>query len=74
MMEKYLNPNHPNKGIITPLSECGKPVFLTNLISNNNNKYEKKYLFSVHLFIKFCIKKELSVLKIVYLITYSQIF
>ena len=32
MMDKYLCPTHPVRCIITGPSECGKSVFLTNLI------------------------------------------
>ena len=45
-MDKYLYPNHPVGCIITGPSECGKSVFLTNLILNIINKYEKIYIYS----------------------------
>ena len=32
MTDKILNPQHPVRCIITGPSECGKSVFLTNLI------------------------------------------
>ena len=38
-MEKFLYPNHPVLCIITGPSECGKSVFLTNLILNKINEY-----------------------------------
>ena len=46
MMEKILYPNHPIRCIITGPSECGKSVFLTNLILNINNEYDKIYIYS----------------------------
>ena len=45
-MEKKLYPNHPVRCIITGHSECGKSVFLTNLILNNSNEYNKIYIYS----------------------------
>ena len=45
-MEKFLYPTHPVTCIITGPSECGKSVFLTNLILNNINEYNKIYIFS----------------------------
>ena len=45
-MEKILYPNHPVRCIITGPSECGKSVFLTNLILNINNEYDKIYIYS----------------------------
>ena len=45
-MEKFLYPNHPVRCIITGPSECGKSVFLTNLILNNINEYDKIYIYS----------------------------
>ena len=45
-MEKLLYPTHPVRCIKTEPSECGKSVFLTNLISNNNNEYDKIYIYS----------------------------
>ena len=54
-MEKFLYPKHPVRCIITGPSECGKSVFLTNLILNSINEYDKK--ISNHLvFIKIFIK------------------
>ena len=45
-MEKILYPNHPVRCIITGPSECGKSVFLTNLILNIINEYDKIYIYS----------------------------
>ena len=45
-MEKYLYPNHPVRCIITGPSECGKSVFLTNLLLLIINEYDKIYIYS----------------------------
>ena len=45
-MEKYLYPNHPVRCIITGPSCSGKSVFLTNLILNIINEYDKIYIYS----------------------------
>ena len=45
-MEKFLYPNHPVRCIITGPSKCGKSVFLTNLILNNIDEYDKIYIYS----------------------------
>ena len=45
-MEKILNPTHPVRCIKTGPSECGKSVFLTNLILNIINEYDKIYIYS----------------------------
>ena len=45
-MEKFFYPNHPVRCIITGPSECGKSVFLTNLILNIINEYDKIYIYS----------------------------
>ena len=45
-MEKYSYPNHPVRCIITGPSECGKSLFLTNLILNITNGYSKIYIYS----------------------------
>ena len=45
-MEKYLYSNHPVRCIITGPSECGKSVFLTNLILNIIKEYKKIYIYS----------------------------
>ena len=44
-MEKVLYPNHPVRCIITGPSDCGKSVFLTNLILNFINEYDKIYIY-----------------------------
>ena len=46
MMEKFLYPKHPVRCIITGPSECGKSVFLTNLILNIINEYDQIYFYS----------------------------
>ena len=45
-MEKTLYPTYPVRCIITGSSECGKSVFLTNLILNNINEHDKNYFYS----------------------------
>ena len=45
-MEKFLHSTHPVRCIITGPLECGKSVFLTNLILNIINKYDKVYIYS----------------------------
>ena len=45
-MEKFLYPVHPVRCIITGPSEYGKSVFLTNLILNFINEYDKIYIYS----------------------------
>ena len=45
-MEKFLCPNHPARCIITGPSECGKSVFLTNLILNIINEFDKINIYS----------------------------
>ena len=45
-MEKLLYPNHRVRCIITGPSECGKSVFLTNLILNIINENEKICTYS----------------------------
>ena len=45
-MEKFLYPNHPVRCIITGPSECGESVFLTKLILNIINEYDKIYIYS----------------------------
>ena len=44
--DKYLYPNHPVRCIITGPSNVGKSVFLTNLILNIINEYDKIYIYS----------------------------
>ena len=46
MMEKFLYPNHPVRYIITSPSECGKSVFLTTLLLNIFDEYDKIYIYS----------------------------
>ena len=46
MMEKLLYLKHLVSCIITGPSECGKSVFLTNLILKINNGYDKIYIYS----------------------------
>ena len=45
-MDKILYPNQPVRCIITGPIECGKSVFLTNLISNIINEYDRIYIYS----------------------------
>ena len=45
-MEKILYPQHPLRCKITRLSECGKSVFLTNLILNIINENDKINIYS----------------------------
>ena len=45
-MDEYLYPTHPVRCIISGPSECGKSVFLTNLILNFINEYDKIYIYS----------------------------
>ena len=45
-MEKILKPTHPIRCIITGPSECGKSVFLSSLILNIINEYDKIYIYS----------------------------
>ena len=45
-MEKFLYPKHPLRCIITGPSECGKSKFVTNLILNIINEYDKIYIYS----------------------------
>ena len=46
MMEKFLYPQHPVRCILTGPSECGKSVFLTKLLLNIVNDYDKIYIYS----------------------------
>ena len=55
-MEKLLYPSHTDRCIITGPSECGKSVFLTKLILNNINEYDKIYISTHQVFIKIYIK------------------
>ena len=45
-MEKILYPSHPCRVIITGPSNVGKSYFLTNLILNIINEYDKIYIYS----------------------------
>ena len=45
-MEKILYPSHPLRSIITGPSNSGKSVFLTNIILNIINEYDKIYIYS----------------------------
>ena len=45
-MEKFLYPKHPLRCIICGPSSSGKSVFLTILISNIFNEYDKIYIYS----------------------------
>ena len=45
-MDKILFPKQTLRCIITCPSECGKSVFLTNLILNIFNDYDKIYIYS----------------------------
>ena len=45
-IDKFLYPTHPIRCIITGPSECGKSVFLTNLLLNIINEYNKIYTYS----------------------------
>ena len=49
-MEKILYPNHPVRSIITGPSSSGKTYFLTNLILNIINEYDKIYIYSPSLY------------------------
>ena len=48
-MEKFLFPNHLVICIIAGPSECGKSVFLTNLVSIFTNEYIKMFIYSTRL-------------------------
>ena len=45
-MEKLFYATYPVKDIIAGPSDCGKSVFLTNLILNITNEYDKMYIYS----------------------------
>ena len=45
-MDKILYLTHPVRCIITGPCECGKSVFLTNIILNIVNEYDKTYIYS----------------------------
>ena len=46
MIEKTLYQNHPVRCIICGPSSSGKSVFLTNLILNIINEFDKVYIYS----------------------------
>ena len=46
ILEEFLYPQHPVRCNITGPSECGKSVFLTKFILNNNNEYDKLFIYS----------------------------
>ena len=45
-MDKFLYPTHPARCIITGRSNVGKTYFLTNIILNIINEYDKIYIYS----------------------------
>ena len=45
-MDKILYPQHPVRCIITGPSDCGKTVFLINVVLYFINKYDKIYIYS----------------------------
>ena len=45
-MEKIFYPTHPVRCMFTGPSDCGKSVFLTNLILNIIYEYDKTYIYS----------------------------
>ena len=45
-MEKILYPSHPCRCIITGPSNSGKTYFLSNIILNIINEYDKIYIYS----------------------------
>ena len=49
-IDKKLYPQHPVRCIITGPNDCGKSVFLTNLISYIINEYDKIYIYSPSLY------------------------
>ena len=55
-MDKKLYPSHPCRVIITGPSCSGKSIFLTNLILNIINEYDKIYIYTHQVFIKIYIK------------------
>ena len=54
MIEKFLYPTRPVRCIITGPSECGKSVFLTNLILNIINEYDIIFISSPRLHQDLC--------------------
>ena len=45
-LDKYLYQSHPVRCIIADPSDCGKSVFLTNLILSITNEFDKIYIYS----------------------------
>ena len=45
-MGKFFYLQHPLRCVFTGPSECGKSVFLSNLILSNINEYDKFYVYS----------------------------
>ena len=45
-MEKVSYPSHPVRCSITGPSDCGKSIFLKNLIFNNYIEYDRMYIYS----------------------------
>ena len=45
-MDKFLNPQHPVRWIITGPIESGKIYFLTNLILERIKDFQKLYIYS----------------------------
>ena len=45
-MEEFLHPKHPARVILTGPSCCGLSVFLTNLVLNFINEFDKIYIYS----------------------------
>ena len=54
--EKLLYQTHPVRCIIPGPSECGKSVFLKNLILNFNNEYDIKYTSTHQVYMNLCIR------------------
>ena len=67
MMEKTLYPNHPVRCIIPRPSECGESVFLTSLILNFINEFDKKIYLLTKSSSRFLSKSYLNVLVILYI-------
>ena len=71
-MDKFLYPQHPVRCIITGPSKVGKSVFLTNLILNIINEYNKIYIYSPSLH-QDLYQKLFKFLVIIYPFTKTQI-
>ena len=48
-MDKVLYPTHPVRCINAESIDCGNSAFLTNLILNINNEFEKNHIYSSNL-------------------------